>query len=105
MSWALRVWRIERLWSVNTFLKTENEFSHIAVEAPSVNPVFKAVSTLGIASNVLSYFERRFCVVNFAFPSLFICVEINCLATIQSVSTMVDFVKGIVHLKLNFGMF
>lgn len=60
---------MEHKRSVNAF---KNEFSHIAVEVPSVNPLFKAVSTLGIASNVLWYIERSFC-VHFAFSSDFLC--------------------------------
>lgn len=41
------------LLSVRTLFKVENEFSHMAVDAPNVSACLKAVITLGIASSAL----------------------------------------------------
>ena len=92
-SCALRAWRMDRRWSVKTFLNVENEFSHMAVDAPNVSPSLIAVTTLGMASSVLWYVERSFCVVHLSFGCFSVCVRINCFATTHSVSLMVDLVN------------
>ncbi len=86
-NWAFLLWSIARLWSENTFLKVENEFLHIAVEAPNVRPSLKTVSTLGIAIRCVWYFERMYCAVQSTpIGSDCFCELKNCLATLNSVS-------------------
>ena len=74
------------------FRRVENEFSHIAVEAPKVNACLKAVSTLGIATRVVWYCERMYFVVQI--PSSigcdYFCVLKNCFATSYSASIIGD---------------
>ena len=71
------------------FFKEENEFSHVAVEAPNVKADLNATMTLGIASRVLwkvvnSVFTVQFSSSARVEPSIW--VRRNCRATTNSAS-------------------
>ena len=75
--------------SEKTFFRVENEFSHIAVDAPNVIACLNAVSTLGMAVSWLWYVEMMCCMVQSPSIACFCDIK-NSLATSNSASIPID---------------
>ncbi len=71
-------------WSEKIFFNVENEFSHIAVEAPSVSLCLKAVTTDGIAIKVLPNFVKMFATVHVSLGKAFLSDRVFAINELRS---------------------
>ena len=85
MRQAFLLWSMLLLCSLNTFFRVENEFLHVAVDAPKVRLTLSVFSTVGMAARGSQYLVKMSCVVQFLFDWAISSCR-NCCATANSAS-------------------